>query len=142
MIMGRYRTGTAAMKKYQQLAQQLTEQIALGVWLRRSAAVAARAGDQQRHELYDRQPCLSAAGKPWAHRRPSAVGLLCCPQPVKLRQPAPPAQVTRDEAVDINTYILRCSVPAARRRCCPCLGLSGPASLPAAAAQPLAGAGE
>lgn len=63
MIMGRYRTGTAAMKKYQQLAQQLTEQIALGVWLRRSAAVAARAGDQQRHELYDRQPCLSAAGK-------------------------------------------------------------------------------
>lgn len=43
MIMGRYRTGTAAMKKYQQLAQQLTEQIALGVWLRRSAAVAARA---------------------------------------------------------------------------------------------------
>lgn len=93
------------MKKYQQLAQQLTEQIALGVWLRRSAAVAARAGDQQRHELYDRQPCLSAAGKPWAHRRPSAVGLLCCPQPVKLRQPAPPAQVTRDEAVDINTYI-------------------------------------
>ena len=31
--MGRYRTGTAAMKKYQQLAQQLTEQIALGVWL-------------------------------------------------------------------------------------------------------------
>ncbi len=24
---------------------------------------------------------------------------------MKLRQPAPPAQVTRDEAVDINTYI-------------------------------------
>lgn len=65
MIMGRYRTGTTAMKKYQQLAQQLTEQIALGVWLpqdRPSAAVCA--GDQQRHELYDRQPCLSAAGKP------------------------------------------------------------------------------
>ncbi len=46
MIMGRYRTGTAAMKKYQQLAQQLSDR-ALGVWFaRRSAAVAARAGDR------------------------------------------------------------------------------------------------
>jgi DNA-binding transcriptional MocR family regulator len=32
-------------------------------------------------------------------------GYYVAPQPVKLRQPAPPAQVTRDEAVDINTYI-------------------------------------
>ncbi len=32
-------------------------------------------------------------------------GYYVAPQPVKLRQPALPAQVTRDEAVDINTYI-------------------------------------
>jgi DNA-binding transcriptional MocR family regulator len=32
-------------------------------------------------------------------------GYYVAPQPVKLRQPPPPAQVTRDEAVDINTYI-------------------------------------
>ncbi len=137
MIMGRYRTGTAAMKKYQQLAQQLTEQIALWrlvAW--RSAASAARAGDQQRHELYDRQPCLSAAGKPGAHRRPSAVGLLCCPQPVKLRQPAPPAQVTRDEAVDINTYIFEVLQASRQASMLPfASAFSGPASLPAAAAQ-------
>ncbi len=47
--------------------------------------------------------CWKARG---ASRRPSAVGLLyAAPSRVKLRQPAPPAQVTRDEAVDINTYI-------------------------------------
>ncbi|STW39547.1 GntR family transcriptional regulator [Klebsiella pneumoniae] len=94
------------MKKYQTVGaatDRADRPWRLVAW--RSAAVAARAGDQQRHELYDRQPCLSAAGKPGAHRRPSAVGYYVAPQPVKLRQPAPPAQVTRDEAVDINTYI-------------------------------------
>ena len=32
-------------------------------------------------------------------------GYYVAPQPVKQRQPDPPAQVTRNESVDINTYI-------------------------------------
>ncbi len=34
-------------------------------------------------------------------------GYYVAPQPVKQRQPDPPAQVTRNESVDINTYIFR-----------------------------------
>ena len=74
MIMGGYRTGTAAMKKYQQLAQQLTEQIALGVWL-----PGDRLPSLREQVISSGMSCLSAAGKPGAHRRPSAVGLLCRP---------------------------------------------------------------
>ncbi len=94
------------MKKYQQLAQQLTEQIALGVWLPGDRLPSLREQViSQRHELYDRQPCISAAGKPGRIVARPQSGYYVAPQPVKLRQPAPPAQVTRDEAVDINTYI-------------------------------------
>ncbi len=49
-----------------------------------------------------------------------------CPQPVKLRQRRA-CQVTRDEAVDINTYIFEVLGPAAGRSDATlCLGLSGP----------------
>ena len=106
MIMGRYRTGTAAMKKYQQLAQQLTEQIALGVWLPgdrlpslREQVISSGMSFMTVSHAYQ---LLESQGRIVA--RPQS-GYYVAPQPVKLRQPAPPAQVTRDEAVDINTYI-------------------------------------
>ena len=108
------------MKKYQQLAQQLTEQIALGVWLPgdrlpslREQVISSGMSFMTVSHAYQ---LLESQGRIVA--RPQS-GYYVAPQPVKLRQPAPPAQVTRDEAVDINTYIFECSRPAARRRCCP-----------------------
>ena len=94
------------MKKYQQLAQQLTEQIALGVWLPgdrlpslREQVISSGMSFMTVSHAYQ---LLESQGRIVA--RPQS-GYYVAPQPVKLRQPAPPAQVTRDEAVDINTYI-------------------------------------
>ena len=94
------------MKKYQQLAQQLTEQIALGVWLPgdrlpslREQVISSGMSFMTVSHAYQ---LLESQGRIVA--RPQS-GYYFAPQPVKLRQPAPPAQVTRDEAVDINTYI-------------------------------------
>jgi DNA-binding transcriptional MocR family regulator len=46
-------------------------------------------------------------------------GYYVAPKPVRLRQPPPPAQVTRDESVDINTYIFEVLQASRRARCCP-----------------------
>ncbi|WP_174508789.1 PLP-dependent aminotransferase family protein [Klebsiella oxytoca] len=94
------------MKKYQQLAQQLTEQMALGVWQPgdrlpslREQVVSSGMSFMTVSHAYQ---LLESQGRIIA--RPQS-GYYVAPKPVKLRQPAPPAQVTRDEAVDINTYI-------------------------------------
>lgn len=67
------------------------------------------------HELYDCQPCLSVARKSGIYYRATAVGLLRCATGNKMPK-APVIPVTRDEAVDINTYILICCRPVAIRR--------------------------
>ncbi|MEL0553194.1 PLP-dependent aminotransferase family protein [Raoultella lignicola] len=94
------------MKKYQQLAQQLTEQMALGVWQPgdrlpslREQVVSSGMSFMTVSHAYQ---LLESQGRIIA--RPQS-GYYVAPKPVKLRQPARPAQVTRDEAVDINTYI-------------------------------------
>lgn len=94
------------MKKYQRLAQQITEQIALGVWLPgdrlpslREQVVSSGMSFMTVSHAYQ---LLESQGRIIA--RPQS-GYYVAPQPTKPRQPAPPAQVTRDEAVDINTYI-------------------------------------
>ncbi|MFY0191024.1 PLP-dependent aminotransferase family protein [Raoultella planticola] len=94
------------MKKYQQLAQQLTEQIALGVWQPgdrlpslREQVVSSGMSFMTVSHAYQ---LLESQGRIIA--RPQS-GYYVAPKPVRLRQPPPPAQVTRDEAVDINTYI-------------------------------------
>lgn len=76
-----------------------------GVVTRRPAALTAGTGGQQRDEFHDRQPRLPAAGKPGRIIARPQSGYYVAPQPIKQRQPEPPAQVTRDESVDINTYI-------------------------------------
>jgi DNA-binding transcriptional MocR family regulator len=94
------------MKKYQQLAQQLTEQIALGVWQPgdrlpslREQVVSSGMSFMTVSHAYQ---LLESQGRIIA--RPQS-GYYVAPKPVRLRQPPPPAQVTRDESVDINTYI-------------------------------------
>ena len=94
------------MKKYQQLAQQLTEQIALGVWQPgdrlpslREQVVSSGMSFMTVSHAYQ---LLESQGRIIA--RPQS-GYYVAPRPVKSRQPAPPAQVTRHESVDINTYI-------------------------------------
>lgn len=94
------------MKKYQQLAQQITEQIGLGVWLPgdrlpslREQVVSSGMSFMTVSHAYQ---LLESQGRIIA--RPQS-GYYVAPQPIKQRQPEPPAQVTRDESVDINTYI-------------------------------------
>ena len=94
------------MKKYQQLAQQITEQIGLGVWLPgdrlpslREQVVSSGMSFMTVSHAYQ---LLESQGRIIA--RPQS-GYYVAPQPIKQRQPDPPAQVTRDESVDINTYI-------------------------------------
>ncbi|AEG98938.1 PLP-dependent aminotransferase family protein [Klebsiella aerogenes] len=94
------------MKKYQQLAQQLTDQIALGVWQPgdrlpslREQVVSSGMSFMTVSHAYQ---LLESQGRIIA--RPQS-GYYVAPQPVKQRQPDPPAQVTRNESVDINTYI-------------------------------------
>ncbi|STU63880.1 GntR family transcriptional regulator [Klebsiella michiganensis] len=96
------------MKKYQQLAQQITEQIGLGVWLPgdrlpslREQVVSSGMSFMTVSHAYQ---LLESQGRIIA--RPQS-GYYVAPQPIKQRQPEPPAQVTRDESVDINTYIFR-----------------------------------
>ena len=94
------------MKKYQQLAQQLTEQIALGVWQPgdrlpslREQVVSSGMSFMTVSHAYQ---LLESQGRIIA--RPQS-GYYVAPKPVRLRQPPPPAQVTRDESVDILSLI-------------------------------------
>ncbi len=54
-------------------------------------------------------------------------------------QPAPPAQVMRDEVVDINTYIFDVLQASRDPPLSLCLGVSRSAPFPASATQPIAG---
>lgn len=92
------------MKKYQQLAEQLREQIASGIWQPGDRLPSLRDGGAFWHELYDCQPCLSVARKSGIYYRATAIGLLRCATGNKMPK-ATVIPVTRDEAVDINTYI-------------------------------------
>jgi len=93
------------MKKYQRLAQQIADQIALGVWqpgdrlpsLREQVASSGISFMTVSHayQVLEGQGAIVA--------RPQS-GYYVAPTPPK-RKPVAPAQVMRDEAVDINTYI-------------------------------------
>ena len=93
------------MKKYQRLAQQIMEQIDRGVWQAGDRLPSLR--EQVRHSgmsfmtVGHAYQLLESQGRIIA--RPQS-GYFVAPRPVE-RQPAPPAQVMRDEAVDINTTI-------------------------------------
>lgn len=104
------------MKKYQQLAEQLREQIASGIWqpgdrlpsLRDQVALSGMSFMTVSHayQLLESQGYIIA--------RPQS-GYYVAPQAIKMPK-APVIPVTRDEAVDINTYILICCRPVAIRR--------------------------
>ena len=93
------------MKKYQQLAEQLREQIASGIWqpgdrlpsLRDQVALSGMSFMTVSHayQLLESQGHIIA--------RPQS-GYYVAPQAIKMPK-APVIPVTRDEAVDINTYI-------------------------------------
>lgn len=91
-------------KKYQRLAQQIVEQIELGVWrpgeklpsLREQVASSGLSFMTVGHAYQ----LLESQGRVIA--RPQS-GYFVAPTPGLTRAPAP--QVMRDEAVDINTYI-------------------------------------
>lgn len=93
------------MKKYQQLAQQIIDQIALGVWLPGDRLPSLR--EQVRHSgmsfmtVGHAYQVLESQGVIVA--RPQS-GYYVAPRPVA-RAAAAPIKVMRDEAVDINTYI-------------------------------------
>ncbi len=129
------------MKKYQQLAEQLREQIASGIWqpgdrlpsLRDQVALSGMSFMTVSHayQLLESQGYIIA--------RPQS-GYYVAPQAIKMPK-APVIPVTRDEAVDINTYIfdmLQASRDPVGRSVC--LGLSRPAPPPTT--KPLAGAGK
>lgn len=94
------------MKKYQQLAQQMTEQIAHGVWqpgdklpsLREQVANSGMSFMTVSHAYQ----LLESQGRIVA--RPQS-GYYVAPRMVATRQTAAPAQVMPENAVDINTYI-------------------------------------
>ena len=104
MIKGGCSKERVTKKKYQQLAQQLPDQIALGVWVPGARLPSLReqviSSGMSFMTVSHAYQLLESQGRIVA--RPQS-GYYVAPQPVKLRQPAPPAQVTRDEAVDINT---------------------------------------
>lgn len=93
------------MKKYQQLAEQLREQIASGIWqpgdrlpsLRDQVALSGMSFMTVSHayQLLESQGYIIA--------RPQS-GYYVAPQAIKMPK-APVIPVTRDEEVDINTYI-------------------------------------
>ncbi|HDC0790837.1 TPA: PLP-dependent aminotransferase family protein [Escherichia coli] len=93
------------MKKYQQLAEQLREQIASGIWqpgdrlpsLRDQVALSGMSFMTVSHayQLLESQGYIIA--------RPQS-GYYVAPQAIKMPK-VPVIPVTRDEAVDINTYI-------------------------------------
>lgn len=93
------------MKKYQQLAQQIIDQIALGVWLPGDKLPSLR--EQVTHSgmsfmtVGHAYQVLESQGVIVA--RPQS-GYYVAPRPVA-RTTAAPVKVMRDEAVDINTYI-------------------------------------
>ena len=94
------------MKKYQQLAEQLREQIASGIWqpgdrlpsLRDQVALSGMSFMTVSHAYQ----LLESQGYILSHDRKS--GYYVAPQAIKMPK-APVIPVTRDEAVDINTYI-------------------------------------
>ncbi|MDK1115901.1 GntR family transcriptional regulator, partial [Cronobacter sakazakii] len=93
------------MKKYQRLAQQITDQIALGVWhpgdrlpsLREQVVSSGMSFMTVSHayQTLESQGIIVA--------RPQS-GYYVAPKPTP-RAPEALEQVTRDEQVDINTYI-------------------------------------
>ncbi|MGG7250769.1 PLP-dependent aminotransferase family protein, partial [Escherichia coli] len=93
------------MKKYQQLAEQLREQIASGIWqpgdrlpsLRDQVALSGMSFMTVSHAYQ----LLESLG--YIIARPQS-GYYVAPQAIKMPK-APVIPVTRDEAVDINTYI-------------------------------------
>ena len=93
------------MKKYQRLAQQIISQIELGVWqpgdklpsLREQVTSSGMSFMTVGHAYQ----MLESQGRIVA--RPQS-GYYVAARPTG-QQPMPPAQVMRDEAVDINTYI-------------------------------------
>ncbi|WP_435930256.1 PLP-dependent aminotransferase family protein [Dryocola sp. BD613] len=93
------------MKKYQRLAQQIIDQINLGVWLPGDRLPSLRA--QVAHSgmsfmtVGHAYQVLESQGVIVA--RPQS-GYYVAPRPVPRAMPAP-VKVMRDEAVDINTYI-------------------------------------
>lgn len=93
------------MKKYQRLAQQIISQIELGVWLPGDKLPSLReqvaSSGMSFMTVGHAYQTLESQGRIVA--RPQS-GYYVAPRPVK-QQPAPPAQVMRDEMVDINTYI-------------------------------------
>ena len=92
------------MKKYQRLAQQIIDQISLGVWqpgdrlpsLREQVTISGMSFMTVGHayQLLESQGRIAA--------RPQSGYYVV---PVAQAQPVRPAQVTHDESVDINTYI-------------------------------------
>lgn len=128
------------MKKYQQLAEQLREQIASGIWqpgdrlpsLRDQVALSGMSFMTVSHayQLLESQGYIIA--------RPQS-GYYVAPQAIKM--PAPVIPVTRDEAVDINIFLICCRPVAIRRsfrlpRPFPTRDFSPPTT------KPLAGAGK
>ena len=93
------------MKKYQRLAQQIADQIELGVWqpgdklpsLREQVVNCGMSFMTVGHAYQ----MLESQGRIVA--RPQS-GYYVAPRPVKT-QPVEPVQILRDEAVDINSYI-------------------------------------
>ncbi len=93
------------MKKYQRLAQQIISQIELGVWLPGDKLPSLReqvaSSGMSFMTVGHAYQMLESQGRIVA--RPQS-GYYVASRPTA-HQPAPPAQVMRDEAVDINTYI-------------------------------------
>lgn len=93
------------VKKYQRLAQQIIDQIELGVWQPGDRLPSLR--EQVTHSglsfmtVGHAYQMLESQGRIVA--RPQS-GYFVAPRPVSQKL-TPPAQVMRDEAVDINTYI-------------------------------------
>ena len=93
------------MKKYQRLAQQIISQIELGVWLPGDKLPSLReqvaSSGMSFMTVGHAYQMLESQGRIVA--RPQS-GYYVAARPTT-HQPAPPAQVMRDEVVDINTYI-------------------------------------
>ncbi len=93
------------MKKYQRLAQQIISQIELGVWLPGDKLPSLReqvaSSGMSFMTVGHAYQMLESQGRIVA--RPQS-GYYVASRPTS-QQPAPPAQVMRDEVVDINTYI-------------------------------------